>query len=145
MRTMLLLMFVLVVPSAQAEVYRWVDEDGTVHFSDTPREAGQTRRIDVGEINTAKSVDVETIGTDEMSAKATEVVLYSASWCGNCDRARAYFQQNDVPFVEYDVEDSRKGRRDFAAMGGKAVPIIVVGDSRMVGFSPERFEQLYDV
>lgn len=145
MRTILLLMFVLVVPVAQAEVYRWVDDDGTVHFSDTPREPGQTQRIDVGEINTAKSVDVESIGTDEVSAGATEVVLYSASWCGNCDRARAWFQQNDVPFVEYDVEDSRKGRGDFAAMGGKAVPVIVVGDRKMVGFSPERFEQLYDV
>lgn len=29
-------------------------------------------------------------------------------------------------------------------MGGKAVPIILVGESRMIGFSSARFEQLYD-
>lgn len=31
------------------EVYTWTDEDGTVHFSDSPRQSGPMEVIDVGE------------------------------------------------------------------------------------------------
>ncbi len=144
MRSILPMMFLLVVTTAPAEVYRWVDDEGTVHFSDTPREPGNTQRVDVDGINTAKSVEVESVTTDTVADEPAEVVMYSASWCGTCDLAREYFLANDIPFKEYDVEDTRKGQQDFAAMGGKAVPIILVGESKMVGFSPTRFEQLYE-
>ncbi len=56
MRVILSVMLLFVVVLAQAEVYRWVDDNGNVHVSDTPREAAGSRRVDVREINTAESV-----------------------------------------------------------------------------------------
>lgn len=45
--------------------------------------------------------------------------------------------------VEYDVEKSSKGKRDFKRLGGTGVPIILVGQKRLNGFSWETFEKLY--
>jgi hypothetical protein len=45
--------------------------------------------------------------------------------------------------VAYDVEKSRTGKRDYKALHGKAVPIIIVGDKRMNGFTASRFDKLY--
>ncbi len=142
-----LLLAVLVAPLAQAEVYRWVDEDGTVHYSDEPHEGGdKAEQVDVPEVNSAESVDVSTAAATGASADngGGEVIMYSASWCGYCDKARAYFERNGIPFTEYDVEDSDKGRKDHAQMGTDSVPVILIGDKRMVGFSVERFERLYE-
>jgi glutaredoxin len=92
------------------------------------------------EVNTANSVSVGPASDD---AAADRVVLYSTAWCGYCDRARAYRRRNDIAFREYDVEASRCGQRYRARTGIDRVPIIRVGDRRMVGFTPERFEALY--
>jgi len=46
-RTILVLLGMLGAASALADVWRWVDDDGTVHFSDTPREGAE--QIDVSE------------------------------------------------------------------------------------------------
>jgi len=132
---------------AQAEVYRWVDDEGTVHYSGQPREdGGRTERVEIREVNSADSLEVDAAELDGSSAAAgsAEVTMYSASWCGYCDKVRAYFERNDIPFTEYDVEDSRKGRRDHARMETDSVPVILVGDKRMVGFSPERLDHLYE-
>ncbi|PSQ91483.1 MAG: glutaredoxin family protein [Proteobacteria bacterium SW_6_67_9] len=136
---------VVIAPLAQGEVYRWVDDDGTVHFSDEPPlQDGEAERVELPEINTAESVDVDAVGeTAAAGGGAGEVIMYSASWCGYCDKARAYFQANDIPFTEYDVEDSRKGRQDYADMDTDSVPVILIDDKRMVGFSAERFDRLY--
>ena len=42
MRVSLLLFSLLTGLSAFAEVFRWVDEDGVVHFSDRPHEGAET-------------------------------------------------------------------------------------------------------
>lgn len=141
------LLTLLTAAVAQAEVYRWVGEEGTVHYSGQPGGDGnQAERVDMPEVNTADGVDVSAAepGSSSTAAGGGEVVLYSASWCGYCDKARAYFKRNDIPFTEYDVEDSRKGRRDYAQMDTNSVPVILIGDKRMVGFSADRFERLYD-
>ena len=150
MRWMLVLALVAATAGAHAEVYRWVDDDGVVHFSDGPPRDGDVGRdavdeIVIPEVNSAKSVEVEptTPDRDAAAGGGDEVVMYSASWCGVCDRARAYFERNEVPYREYDVEESTKGRKDFAAMGAKGVPVILVGDQRMIGFSPARFDRIY--
>jgi glutaredoxin len=72
-----------------------------------------------------------------------DVILYSASWCGYCRKAREYFKKKGIPFVEIDVEMSTKGREDFARLHGRGVPLILVGDQRLNGFSRYRFDRLY--
>ncbi len=71
------------------------------------------------------------------------MVMYTTSWCGVCKRARNYLTAEGIEFSEYDIEKSRKGKREFDRLGGKGVPVILVGKQRMNGFSKEKFAQLY--
>lgn len=40
-----------------AEVYTWTDDNGTVHYSDTPRASGEMESLEVGEIYRPGSAD----------------------------------------------------------------------------------------
>ena len=71
------------------------------------------------------------------------VVMYSAEWCGICKQARRHFQKEGIPFKEWDVEKSSKGRNDFRALRGRAVPIILVDGKRINGFSKKQFDRAY--
>ena len=72
-----------------------------------------------------------------------KVVMFSTSWCTYCKKAKAYFKKNGIRFTEYDVEKSRKGQKLYAQMGAKSVPVIMVGDQHMSGFSESGFQRLY--
>ena len=71
------------------------------------------------------------------------VVMYSAAWCGVCQRARQFFKTNNIAYSEYDVETSAKGKNNFARLQGRGVPIILMNGKRMNGFDEGRFKQLY--
>lgn len=133
--------------SAQAGMYKWVDEQGVTHYGDKPPAGQETLEIK-GEISSYTSPEIGNLPEDfferSRTASVTQVTMYSASWCGVCKRAKAYFQQQNIPFKEYDIDTSEKGKRDFHKLGGKGVPIILVGNRRMNGFSVGRFEQLYN-
>jgi len=72
----------------------------------------------------------------------TPVVMYSTQWCPYCRKAHAYFKRHKFSYVEYDIEASAQNLANFRALNGRGVPLIVVGDKRMQGFSPKSFEDL---
>jgi len=150
---LLAVFFLLAGLSAHGEIYKWTDEQGRVHFSDKAPERGVVESIsDQLKINSYQGTDVTT--TDFLNQRDADrrekerlnrprVVMYSAVWCGVCKRARQYFKSKKIPFKEYDVETSEKGKNDFARMKGRGVPIILIGKKRMNGFNAARFKQVY--
>lgn len=92
-------------------------------------------------INTYTSVEIKPLV--ERLGRTDRVVMYSAEWCGICTRAKKYFRKNNIAYISYDIEKSRTGKMDFKRLRGKSVPIIIVGDKRMNGFTAARFDQLY--
>ncbi|MEH6617072.1 MAG: DUF4124 domain-containing protein [Porticoccus sp.] len=131
----------LLAPAVYGEIYKWVDKSGKVHFSDTKPTGGAVEQVEV-KVNTITSPSVsESDFLDALGRR--KVVMYSAVWCGVCKKARRYFQQEGIPFKEYDIESSRKGRQDFAKLNGRGVPIILVGKQQMSGFSADRFKRMY--
>jgi glutaredoxin len=69
--------------------------------------------------------------------------MYSAEWCGVCKRAKSYFQENAIAFNEKDIDKSGAARREFAELGGRGVPLILVGKRKLSGFSAASFEKIY--
>lgn len=57
-----------------------------------------------------------------------DVVLYSAVWCGACTMAKRYFADNNIKYINYDVDTSKRGREDYARYFGKGIPVIVVNN-----------------
>ena len=69
------------------------------------------------------------------------VVLYGTSWCANCKQTRAYLRKNKIPFFEYDVEQSPEGQRQFKALQGNGVPLLLVKNNVLRGFNPQAIER----
>lgn len=128
-----------------AEIYQWRDKDGNLHFGDKPPPTAETKTVKL-KINSYQSVEVID-GSEWVQQRnqknSKRVVMYTTTWCGACKKAKKYFRSKNIPFQEYDVENSEKGKRDFAAMKGTGVPIVLVGNTRMNGFSQSRFESIY--
>ncbi|MGD8312585.1 MAG: glutaredoxin family protein [Gammaproteobacteria bacterium] len=135
-----LLLLALSRPAA-AEIYSWVDTDGHTQFADRAPPGADATQVELRTANTIKSVSVATL--PERDAPTSTIILYSASWCGVCKQARAYFQRQGISYREFDIERTARGREDFRKLGGTGVPIILIGRQRMNGFSIGRFEELY--
>ncbi|OUS14317.1 hypothetical protein A9Q89_00220 [Gammaproteobacteria bacterium 53_120_T64] len=153
MRLFLIFTFATASLSATAQVYKWIDSQGQVHFSDKAPASGVAEKIgDKLIINSYPGSDVTEAAFLEQrhrerlkkeGMRRPSVVIYSTVWCGVCRRAKQYFKANNIAFREYDVETSSKGKKDFARMKGQGVPIILIGKARMNGFDAARFKRLY--
>lgn len=75
--------------------------------------------------------------------KQKKVVLYSSSRCAKCREAKQYLTAQGIAFVEFDVQKSRRGAKEFARLNGRAVPILLIGGDRLDGFDRRDFEALY--
>ena len=148
------LSLLVITQSSFSEIYKWVDKDGNVKFSDKkPPEKHQAEVIKL-KINTVKvpkiyhnSLNDDYASTDNSKNKRSnsynKIIMYSATWCGVCKTAKKYFNKKGVPFREYDVEKSVKGRKEFKRLKGRGVPIILIGKKRMDGFDRAYFERLF--
>ena len=124
--------------SADAEILKWVDEDGKVHYGDARQMRGRAEVVKT-KISSYEHVTI----TQSKSAAGSDVVMYSTTSCGYCKQARRYFKQNDIAFAEHFIDKDRAARRTYDKLGEKGVPVILVGDARMTGFSVPAFEKLY--
>ncbi len=140
MRYLLLILLLVVLPGS-AEIYRWVDERGKVHFGDRAPEDKSAERVQL-EINSYTHVSYELQPDLERTGDSREVVMYSTNWCGYCKKARAFFKREGIAFKEYDIEKSASARRAYDRLGGRGVPVILVGKLRMNGFSESGFRRL---
>jgi len=122
---------------ALAEIYSWQDAAGQVHFGDQPP-AGQTKKVVQPRANT-----IETAKLTPVKTAAAGIVMYSAEWCGVCKRAKRYFAAHGVSYADdIDIDASAANRQHFEALGGRGVPLILVGAERMDGFDPQLFEAM---
>ncbi len=136
----------LASPAGFAQLYKWVDDQGKVHYGDSPPDSAALQQIR-GNVTSFTSTTVEPFEIDEKllttRTKSKSVVMYSTSWCGYCRQAARYFRKHRISFKEYDIEKSEKGLRDYKKLNGRGVPIILVGKRRMNGFNAKTFDQLY--
>lgn len=70
------------------------------------------------------------------------VVIFSTSHCGWCTRAKQYFASKGVSYEERDIERSPDAEAEFKRLGGRGVPLILVGSEKIEGFDQRRLDQL---
>jgi glutaredoxin len=152
MKLLVLLLALLAFP-LNAELYKWVDKNGVVNYSDIKPENISSKRIIIDEQPIAKPKSkvikfkpfLTSIKTKENPLKPInkKLVMYSASWCGYCKKARGYFYDNNIKFKEYDIETNPTAKRKYKNLGGSGVPLIVMGNKKMQGFSEAQFKRFY--
>jgi glutaredoxin len=137
--------------SVGAEMYQWVDESGAVTFKDTPPPAATKKR---SKIKVYKDSDFDPAPPPQQvpatrTFKSTftapapapapkkerfsgTVEMYVTDWCGYCKKAESY--------VTYNIEKDSAAKRRHKELGGRGVPLIIIGSNKMSGFSAENLE-----
>lgn len=140
LRNVVLTLMLLAQPVLADGISKWKDANGRVHFGDSPPAGVSAEQLTV-KPNVYEHPAIEPRAVPALPAK--KVVMYSTVRCGYCRKARAYFKANGIAYTDYDVETSNKGRQDYQRMGARGVPVILVGNQRMNGFSESAFASLY--
>jgi glutaredoxin len=120
---------------AQSEVYRWVDKDGKVHFSDAPppEDASQVTQKRVG---TAAPDDTQLPYATQVAMRRSPVVLYASPNCGElCASGRELLQSRGIPYSEKNAATPTEAENLKKLAGAAEVPVLMVGDTPIRGFS----------
>lgn len=140
-----------------AEMYQWVADDGSVTFKDSPPPAAKKRQnvkvYNDSDFPPALPALPESAGQSSRKAVAPgstvsakkerfsgTVEIYVTDWCGYCKQALSYMTSRGIPFVAYNIEKDSSARQRHKELGGRGVPLIIIGTSRMSGFSAENLD-----
>lgn len=141
-RIVLSLVVALICLPSYGEIFKWVDENGKVHYGDSLPANAKQEAIKA-DINSFEKQTYEFTPAPKAALPQAKVIMYATSWCGYCRKARAYFNSQGIAFTEYDIEKNADAKRRYDALGGNGVPLILVGGEKMAGFSQDRFDSLY--
>jgi glutaredoxin len=72
----------------------------------------------------------------------SQVILFATKTCGYCRLTREFFARHHIRYREIDIEASREGFARFRALGGRGVPVVVVGDDVQHGYGEGSLKQL---
>ena len=127
-----------------AEVYRWIDAQGVVHYSDVP--SSDAEKINPGKFLDQSSPDDALPYETRIAQQNFPVVLYVSAGCGGaCDRARSLLDQRGIPYTEKtlstkdDIDSFRK------LSGDEIVPTLGLGRSYLKGFQEEHWHGELDI
>jgi glutaredoxin len=67
--------------------------------------------------------------------RPTNVVLYGTPTCPYCAQSRAYFREHKIQFTDLDVTKDEKAKSEYARLGSRTVPVVLIGKRRIDGFN----------
>lgn len=78
-----------------------------------------------------------------LAAEKPTVTLFSIDYCPSCLAAKKHFDERDIPYQEFNIQDNQEARDAFHRLGGRGTPFIYVEGKTMNGFHPQRFDRLW--
>lgn len=76
----------------------------------------------------------------------SNVIVYSTPSCPWCHRAKDYFKEKGVPFIDYDVAaDTEKAQEMINKSGQMGVPVIDIDGQIVVGFEIGKINELLKI
>jgi len=136
--------FFLAAAGAQAEVLRYKDTGGRVHYVDDISKVPEKYRDQlkdakplpqIGKISAAKYSDYPLkLRTTGKNYGRKPVLLVTAS-CPYCRKAEALLDSKNVRYIRLDIDKSKEGRLLYQQLGARGVPVLKVGQKIVRGFS----------
>lgn len=144
MRILLALMLALTAYPAAAQLYRWTDSSGRVHYTDTPPPTDAKRVSRKDSVVPSASSTTEPFVLQQ-ARKDFPVKLYSAPGCQPCDTARGLLNRRGVPFSEISVSGDPEQLAELQkATGVTGVPALMVGRNAQSGFEESLYHRMLD-
>ena len=130
---------------AAGQAYRWVDDQGRVHYTQTPPPPG-AKGVERKNFRQGGAVgSVELPYATQVAARNYPVTLYTIPDCSSpCEQARASLVNRAVPFREVSVS-TQEGADEVKKLSGKhEFPLLVVGSQLQSGFLESLYNNLLD-
>ncbi|OQX25387.1 MAG: hypothetical protein BWK80_15865 [Desulfobacteraceae bacterium IS3] len=143
----------LLVSNLNAEMYFWTDKNGVKHFSAEPppdeQNAGDMKAMESytynesaaeaapAEDDASHSEHNNSFEKKQAQEISGEIVMFSTPQCGYCNRAKAFFATHHINYTDYDITTSEDGLRRYKELKGSGVPLILIGDKRINGYSEQ--------
>lgn len=130
---------------AQSTLYRWVDKDGKVHFTDSPPPDDaanvQQKRYGSGYVE-----EGQLPYATQMAMKRYPVSVFTSNGCGDlCTQGRALLTSRGIPYTERNAEANPADAEALKGLiGALQVPLLVVGDKTVRGFDEGNWNAALD-
>lgn len=147
---LLLLTFAL---PASAELYKYTDAKGELHFVDDISKVPKKYRKQLenaepqGNANFMDSApasqppqertEQEPPEQRRVSSPSTNVEVFMTSWCGYCRKMIKFLNEKGIPYTTYDIEKDSAAARAYRELGVRGVPVVRVGSHVVSGYNPE--------
>lgn len=140
-----LVLLLLAVPLHAGTLYRWVDPDGKVQYSDKPPppSAKDVQQKQLG----APAADTGRLPyATQIAAKNFPVTLYVTD-CGEaCTKARELLRKRGIPYAEKNPQQPAEQEELSKLLSGQLeVPVLKVGTSLVRGFEPGQWNSTLDM
>jgi glutaredoxin len=137
-------LMLVVAPTTAGKLFKWVDQDGNVHYTDQPPppEAKTAEQKTLGD----KASEAPVPYALQQAVKNFPVTLYTADQCGDaCSKASALLTQRGVPFAGKDARDPAAAEELKALIGGKLeVPVMKLGSQVVRGWEESAWNTALD-
>ena len=70
------------------------------------------------------------------------IILYSATWCGWCRKAKKHLDAEGVHYEIRDVDNPANMQELVAKTGQRGIPVLDVNGKVVTGFSPDQYDRL---
>ena len=133
MKLLLFTLFLLLLSSpVQAEVYRYIDENGTTHYV-TSKEAVPAQFRD--QVDKPHNLpEVSKTGKTRFSntkrhpaSSSKKVEIFVTEWCHYCRKVEEFLKANKIRYTRLDIEKNASARRRYKKLGLSGVPATKVG------------------
>jgi glutaredoxin len=131
---------------AQTNVYRWVDSQGKVHFSDTPPPEQNAKGVTRQRLGGGQVEEGQLPFATQLAMKKSPVVLYTAPKCGDpCTRGRTLLSSRGIPYAERDAQANPADAEALKKLiGALQVPVILIGEEKVKGFDENAWHAALD-
>jgi mycoredoxin len=85
--------------------------------------------------------------SDLYTTTPSQIIAYTVSWCGDCKRAKRFFAEKNIPYVEIDVDNDPQAEEFVKRLnnGSRSVPTIIFPDgTKLVEPSTEQLNAKFN-
>lgn len=128
------------------QVYRQVDANGKVTYSDQPPSARTAQPVQGAGGGAVNSLPTDTALPYELRqvAQRYPVTLYTGNECQPCDAGRSLLSTRGVPFTEKTVQTAQDGEALQRQSGKTSLPQVSIGSQQLVGFQDSEWTRYLD-
>ena len=130
--------------SGAQSLYKWVDAQGKVSYSDQPPPPTVTVKDLSSTLNTlgAGQAQAEPLSLESQRLVANSpVVIYTTTGCKLCDQGRDLLRKKGVPFTEKTVTTSEDLKALGAQFNSQTLPVLAVGKTNINGFGTSQWNE----